>query len=71
MQTITIDIINDKVLQLLKELEQMHFIKVRENKKQEVNKISELKGKLKLTAEQSKDLHQYLKDIRNEWERDI
>lgn len=34
-------------------------------------KSPSLRGKLKLTDAQSKDFHNYLKDSRNEWNRDI
>jgi hypothetical protein len=34
-------------------------------------KPSDFKGKLNLTEEQYQDFQQHLKDIRNEWERDI
>ncbi len=30
-----------------------------------------LRGKLNLTNEQQKDFHQYLNDVRDEWNRDI
>lgn len=35
------------------------------------NSIAALKGKLNLSPEQYKDFQQHIKEIRNEWERDI
>jgi len=40
-------------------------------KKSKAKKVSSLKGKLKLSAKQSKEFHQYAKEIRNEWDRAI
>ncbi len=33
--------------------------------------VSSLRGKLNLSDEQQKDFHQYLNDVRGEWNRDI
>jgi len=34
-------------------------------------KVSDLRGKLNLSDEQYKDFQSHIKDLRNEWERDI
>jgi hypothetical protein len=34
-------------------------------------KVSDLRGKLNLSDEQYKDFQSHIKDLRNEWERDV
>lgn len=69
MKTVTIDIINDKVLHLLKDLEMLKLIRVRRDRKmqnQEHTDWSKYKGAM---SKQSLDeIDQQLDELRNEWE---
>lgn len=72
METVTLEIINKKAFSLLKELEKLQLIKIRnhEETSPSAQKLSErFAGKLSaLTAEQ---LDEHVDNIRNEWERNI
>jgi len=69
MQTITIDIINEKVLQLLKELEQMRFIRLRKEKTAQENSIDwAAKYKGAMSKQSLTDVDKQLNDLRGEWE---
>ena len=69
MRTITIDIINEKVLNLLRDLEQLKLIRLRKEKpdeKQSTPDWSKYKGAM---SKQSKsEIDQQLNELRNEWE---
>lgn len=64
MKTIAIDIINDKVLNLLKDLEQMNLIKVR-NESVAYKNLLDLKGAMK--KQSIKEVDKQLDELRNEW----
>lgn len=69
IQTITIDIINDKAVRLLQDLELLQLIRLRKEKEQPAtaeNWAMKYKG-----AMQKQPLHEIddqLKNLRNEWE---
>lgn len=67
MQTITVDILNEKVLELLKKLEELNLVKVQKNSANDNNskKPSAYKGIIskKLGAE----IQQHVKQSRAEW----
>ncbi|MFI5160119.1 MAG: hypothetical protein ACHQHN_02530 [Sphingobacteriales bacterium] len=44
---------------------------LKQDETQQKQKASEFRGKLNLSDDQYKDFQSYLKDARNEWERDI
>jgi hypothetical protein len=44
---------------------------LKQDEVQNKKKASEFRGKLNLSDDQYKDFQSYLKDTRNEWERDI
>ena len=69
MRTVTIDIINEKVLSLLKELELLKLIRVRqENMTEEISPNNWLKLKGAMSKQPLNDIDQQLNDLRNEWE---
>jgi hypothetical protein len=70
MRTITLDILDDKAINLLKDLETLNVIKlhaVKEDKKIEaINSIKKLQG---LMSKQSlEEIDRQLFDLRNEWD---
>ena len=67
---ITIDVINKGAMNLLNNMEQMRLIRMRRNVAPQ--KLSEkFAGKLKLSDVEYDDFQTYLKNSRNEWERNI
>lgn len=70
MTTITIDILNDKALNLLQNLESLKLIRVRKDKQDHnvngVNLVEKYKGAM--TRQPLNEIDQQLNDIRNEWE---
>ena len=70
MTTLTIDVLNDKAFNLLKDLELLKIIRVRKDKKvfntNTGNLISKYKGAM--TAQPLSEIDKQLDDLRNEWE---
>ena len=67
MRTITVDIINEKAFNLLKDLEVLQLIRLRESDVVPVkNDLSKFKGALKKQA--IEDVELQLKELRNAWE---
>lgn len=69
MQTITVDIINEKALSLLKDLEGLKLIRIRKNiveQKVSLNSVAKYKGAMKKQAVENID-HQ-LNELRQSWE---
>ncbi len=72
MDTMLIQLTNQKAIGLLHELEELHLIKVLEEKIELKQKLSErFAGSLNLTDQQYNDFQNYIIQSRNEWERDI
>ena len=72
MDTVLIQLTNQKAIGLLHEMEELHLIKVLEENPQPKQKLSEkFAGSLNLTDQQYDDFQQYLTQSRKEWERDI
>ncbi|HMI01416.1 MAG TPA: hypothetical protein VK541_02990 [Pedobacter sp.] len=70
MTTLTIDVLNDKALNLLKDLELLKIIRVRKDKKV-VNSSSEnliTKYKGAMTTQPLREIDKQLDDLRKEWE---
>jgi hypothetical protein len=66
MDTVLIQLTNQKAMGLLHEMEELHLIKVLEENMQPKQKLSErFAGSLKLTDEQYNDFQQYLTQSRN------
>ncbi len=69
MQTVTIDILNDKAVRLLQDLELLQLIRMRKEKKQrskETNQFAKYKGAM--TKQPLISIETQLKELRNEWE---
>ena len=70
MTTVTIDILNDKALNLLRNLELLKLIRLRKTKEEphvnEVNLVAKYKGAM--TSQPLDEIDQQLKGIRGEWE---
>ena len=73
MDTLLIEITNQKAYQLLKQLEELHIIRVLKKKSSEKTvKLSEkYSGKLNLSDTEYANFQQHIKDSRAEWETDI
>ena len=70
MQTVTVDIINNKAIRLLKDLELLQLIHMRKEEKRapimELNWIAKYKGAM--TKQSLTDVDNQLNELRNEWE---
>ncbi|HVU55383.1 MAG TPA: hypothetical protein VHD83_10025 [Puia sp.] len=70
MTTVTIDILNEKALNLLRDLELLKLIRLRKGKEEPnvngINLIAKYKGAM--TRQPINEIDQQLKDLRNEWE---
>ncbi len=73
MDTILLQITNQKAYKLIEDLEALNIVKVlKKNDNTAKNKLSQkFAGALKLTDKQYQDFQYHVKEIRNEWERDI
>ncbi len=72
MDTVLIQLTNQKAMGLLHEMEELHLIKVLKENPQPKQKLSDkFAGSLNLTDQQYNDFQQYLTQSRKEWERDI
>jgi len=72
MDTLLIEVTNKKAYQLLKQLEELHIIRVLRKKVAGKLKPSEkYSGTLALTDEEYSSFHEHIKQSRNEWESDI
>jgi hypothetical protein len=69
MKTVTVDILNDEALNLLKDLEALNVIRLHSENNTE-RKPSKLSDKYKgVMSKQTRDaVNQQLNDLRNEWE---
>ena len=70
METLIIQITNDKALQLLRNLEELHLIRVLKKNVNPVQKLSE-KYAGKLSVDTAEQLQQYIAESREEWENNI
>ncbi|MCB0610339.1 MAG: hypothetical protein H6562_12480 [Lewinellaceae bacterium] len=69
MRTVTIDIINDKALNLLLDLELLELIRLREEKHVENTAIKDwTKYKGSMTKQVLNEVDQQLNTLRSEWE---
>ncbi|TZF86191.1 hypothetical protein FW774_03835 (plasmid) [Pedobacter sp. BS3] len=73
MQTILLQINNDKAYQLLKDLEDLKIIKVLKQSTdiEQVPLSEKFAGSLKLSEDEYKEFQEYLTEVRNEWDRNI
>jgi hypothetical protein len=69
MRTITIDIINDKALKLLRDLEQLKLIRLRRDKPVEKPASKDwTKYKGAMSKQPLNEIDQQLNELRSEWE---
>lgn len=66
METFVIELTNQKAYKIIKELEELHLIRVIKAS----TKISSLRGQLQ-TPMSNEDIDSQLNTIRSEWQRDI
>lgn len=66
MDTLTIELINQRAYKLLKELEELHLIRVIKSPAKISTLRSQIKGKMN-----SETIDQKLAELRDEWKRDI
>ncbi len=73
MDTVLIEIKDDRAYQFLQGLEELNVIKVinGEAKGNQKKNASAFRGGLQLTEEQYNDFQKHAEEIRNEWERNI
>ncbi|MDR2813259.1 MAG: hypothetical protein LBB79_01170 [Prevotellaceae bacterium] len=75
MTTMSIDILNNDALRLLRDMEYLRLIRVRteadEGHKPQQRLSEQFAGALHLSDEQHEEFQTALKRSRNEWERDI
>lgn len=68
MTTITVDILDDKAFNLLKDLEALKVIKLHPEKNISSNEDSIKKYKGLMTKQSPEEIDRQLNDLRNEWE---
>ena len=66
MKTITIDIINEKAIHLLQDLELLKLIRLRKGKVGQLTDWTKYKGAM--SKEPISEVDRQLNDLRNEWE---
>jgi hypothetical protein len=69
MRTVTLDILDDKALNLLKDLEALKIIRI-QNSKEEIKPLSvnlSTKYSGAMSKQTPKDIDKQLRDLRNEW----
>ena len=74
METLLIELTNDRAYKLLTDLEELQIIKVLKRNINQVETVAtesptaKFRGTLKLTPEQDQDFQKHATDIRNEWQ---
>ncbi len=68
MQTITVDIINEKALNLLKDLEMLQLIRLRENGEEQIQSVNWQKYKGAMSKQPIEDIELQINELRNSWE---
>lgn len=70
MRTITIDILNEKVLELLKKLEELNLVKVQKNNTLTENRDSKKPSNYKgiISKKAGSEIQNYIKQSRAEWQ---
>ena len=73
MDTLLLEIRNDKAYKLIENLKALNIVKVlkKSSKATKQNLSDRFAGALKLTDKQYQDFQNQGKEMRNEWERDI
>lgn len=68
MRTITIDLLNDKAINLLLELELLKLIRVHKDQQQKTAATNWLQFKGAMSKQPIEKINKQLEDLRNEWE---
>jgi len=71
MQTITVDIINEKALHLLKNLEMLQLIRLRENEEAQTQNVNWQKYKGAMSKQPIEDIELQINELRNSWKLNI
>ncbi|WP_293304767.1 hypothetical protein [Pedobacter sp. UBA5917] len=72
MDTVLLEITNEKAYQLIQDLEALDIVKILEkNTKPTESLWKRFAGSLNLTDQQYEEFQQHVKDSRNEWQLDI
>ncbi|WP_029274140.1 hypothetical protein [Pedobacter borealis] len=72
MDTVLLEITNEKAYKLIQDLEALDIVKILEkNTKPKESLSKRFAGSLNLTDQQYEEFQQHVIDSRNEWERDI
>ena len=70
MKTVTLDILDDKALNLLRDLEALHIIRIQSNDEGSNSRSLNLAAKYsgKMTKQSTEEINKQLDDLRNEWD---
>jgi len=68
MTTITLDILNDKAMDLLKDLEALNIIRIQDTVKNSPSVDLAKKYYGSMTSQTKEEIDQQLEDLRNEWD---
>jgi hypothetical protein len=70
LRTVTVDIINDKAINLLMDLERLKLIRLRREVSEPAAKFENVKNKYKgaMSKQSIIEIEEQLKHLRNEWE---
>lgn len=72
MDTVLLEITNEKAYKLIQDLEALDIVKILEkNTKPKESLSKRFAGSLNLSDQQYEEFQQHVTDSRNEWERDI
>ena len=71
MDTMLIQLTNQKAAKLIQDLEDLQIIKVLSKEASKEKLSDKFKGSLNLTEQEYSHIQQQLTDMRNEWERNI
>ena len=70
MRTVTLDILDDKAISLLKDLEALNIIRIQDDHEDEtikpVNSFTKYKGQM--SGQSIEEIDKQLNDLRNEWD---
>ena len=69
MQIVTLELINEDVLNILKNLEKLSLIRVIKTKEEKAEQSISLAGSL--SKESADLLRKHVNEVRNEWEREL
>jgi CTP-dependent riboflavin kinase len=71
MDTLLIQLTNQKAAKLIQDLEDLQIIKVLSKGSSQEKLSDKFRGSLNLTDQEYNDIQHQLTDMRNEWERNI